>query len=317
MSRRRHWIEIESSFNHVWRIRAHRSFGERFATFLSAIAVGPLLIFSAMAITGAALNSSLMEYLQSFPVIGTAIQLLTRLIPFALIITAFTFLYAFIPNTRVRIGAALTAGVVAGAAWETLSFAFTSFAAGASNYQAVYATFASAVLFMIWLYLNWLILLAGASIAFYTQHPGVVSTGLREVHFNQAATDLYTLSLASRVGRRFYARQNAYTLAELAQEYRVPMHALDQLLSMLVDVGILARTDDAEPAYVPGVPFDSTSVAEALNRVEQFQPSDTYVPPTPDEPHIESVYEGVRETRDQSLNGLTLKELANRDVTDG
>ena len=304
--------KIERSFNHVWRIRTHRTFGERFATFLSAITIGPLLIFSAIAITGSAMNNELMDYLQSFSVIGATVDVVARLLPFALIITAFTFLYAFIPNTRVQFTAALTAGVVAGVLWETLGFAFASFAAGASKYQAIYATFASAILFMIWLYLNWLILLIGASIAFYRQHPEIVFTGLRDVHFSPELTAHYALSLLSKIGRRFYNAQPGYSLTELAQEYQVPSHALEHVLSVLVDVGILAQTEDSESTYVPSVPLDGTSVTDVLSRIEAFQPPTTYAPPVMPEPPIADIFQTITESRANALAGLTLKELAFR-----
>ncbi|MDA1076696.1 MAG: YihY/virulence factor BrkB family protein [Proteobacteria bacterium] len=70
-------------------------------------------------------------------------------------------------NTRVEAHAAFVGGVVAGILSEILSSGFSIYTSSASSYQLVYATFATAVLFMIWLYLNWLILLIGASVAFF------------------------------------------------------------------------------------------------------------------------------------------------------
>ena len=43
--------------------------------------------------------------------------------------------------------------------------------ASSSKYAAIYSGFAILVLFMIWLYVSWLVLLFGASVAFYVQHP--------------------------------------------------------------------------------------------------------------------------------------------------
>ncbi len=302
--------KIENSFNHVWRIDVQRSFGNRFSTFLSVITIGPLLIFSAIAITGSAMNTSLMSYLQSTAVIGTAIELIARLIPFALVIAAFTFLYGLIPNTRVHLSAALTGGIVAGILWETLSFTFASFAAGASRYQAIYATFASAILFMIWLYLNWLILLVGASIAFYRQHPEVVATGLRAVYFSRALTQDYALSLLARIGQRHYDNEPAYTLAALADEYQVPSHALEYVLTKLVEIGVLVVTDTEEARYLPNVPFEATSVAHVLDLLDHHQPPGTYSPPPVTEAQVEAMNQIISSARQQSLHDITLKSLA-------
>src|SRR3546814_3460684 len=70
------------------------------------------------------------------------LSLASRLVPYLLIIGVFTFLYSFVPNTRVNPRAALIGGVFAGALWQTGSLAFASFVAGATNYNAIYSSFA-------------------------------------------------------------------------------------------------------------------------------------------------------------------------------
>ena len=302
--------KIEGAFNHVWRIRVSRTFVERFTTFLSVIMVGPLLIFAAIAITGSLMNTSLMNQLHSISVIGTVIDLIVRLVPFALVIAAFTFLYIFIPNTRVRLIAALTGGIFAGFLWEALSLGFAAYASDASSYQLVYATFATAIFFMIWLYLNWLILLFGASIAFYQQHPEIVATGLRQVHFSPALNAKYALSLLARIGRRFYEKAEPYTLGELSEAYEIPSHVLESCLVLLVELGILAETDDPESRFVPAVPLDATTVVDVLQQIDTFQPGQTYSPPLIKESSIVAIDQASNEGRVQALSGLTLKQLA-------
>jgi membrane protein len=307
--------KIESAFNYVWRVRASRSFGERFTTFLSAVTIGPLLVFTAIAVTGSAMNTSLMDELRSVAAIGATIDLVAKLVPFALIITAFTFLYVFIPNTRVKLIAALTGGLIAGILWETLSFGFASYAAGASRYHLVYATFATAMLLMIWLYLNWLILLVGASIAFYRQHPEMVTLGMKTVRFSATLTRSYALSLLAEIGRRLYEKQPPYTLESLAEHYQTPSHVLEYCLQQLVDIGILAETDDKPAQLVAGVPYDTTTVAEVLARIDAYLPTNTYSPPSIDDPVVMAIDQAAREGRSHALAGLTLKQLALGEAT--
>ncbi len=302
--------KIEDAFNKVWRIPAQRSFGERFTTFISALTVGPLLIFAAIAITGSVMNTTIMGYLQDLPLIGAVVDTLFRLIPFMLVITAFTFLYAFIPNTRVQLPAALIGGVIAGILWQGLGFGFASFAAGASKYQAVYATFASAILFMIWLYLNWLILLVGASVAFYRQHPEVLYMGKREVYLSHALIERYALTLLAMIGRRFYSGDPAATLADLAAGCRVPGHALEPVLTRLEGTGMLTRTDDEPARYVPSAPFETTSVDDILARLARYEPERTYAPALDPEPAIAALEERWQNGRAEALGDVSLKDLA-------
>lgn len=302
--------KIEAAFNHVWRIHTPRTFGERFTTFISAITIGPLLIFAAIAITGTVMNTDVMTSLREIPVVGSAVETAAHLLPFALVISAFTFLYAFIPNTRVRLAPAVIGGVVAGVLWELLSFGFASYASGTSNYQLVYATFATAIFFMIWLYLNWMILLIGASIAFYRQHPAIVATGLREIHFSAERTAAYALSVLNHIGRHHYDKRPPITLDELAIAHRMPVHALEGCLTRLVNIGMLAEVEGPGVQYVPAVPFETTTVAELLEALATYQPADTYAPPPIAEPHIDSIIHASRTARSEALAGTTLKQLA-------
>jgi membrane protein len=302
--------KIEGAFNHVWRIRTPRTFGERFTTFLSAITVGPLLVFAAIALTGSVMSTTVMTYLQEVALIGSAIQIGVRLVPYALVIGAFTFLYVFIPNTRVRLVPALIGGMVAGVLWELLSVGFATYASGASKYQLVYATFATAIFFLIWLYLNWLILLIGASIAFYRQHPDIVTSGLEEIRLTPKLIARCALSLLTKIGTRWYEKGPAYTLAELSAGYDIPVHALEDCLSVLVDIGLVAETDEPTTTFVPAVPFDTTTVAEVLERLDSYQPPTTYAPVLRPEDHIAAIEEAGRAAREQALAGLTLKQLA-------
>jgi len=306
--------KIEAAFNHVWRIHTPRTFGERFTTFISAITIGPLLIFAAIALTGTVMNTTVMTRLQEVPLVGSAIETTAHLLPFGLVISAFTFLYAFIPNTKVRILPALVGGVVAGVLWEMLSFGFASYASGTSNYQLIYATFATAIFFMIWLYLNWMILLIGASIAFYRQHPYIVATGLRQIYFTAEQNAAYSLSVLTRIGRRYYDKEPPLTLEDLAIEHSMPMHALEGCLMRLVRIGVLAQTEGPGTPYVPAVPFETTTVAEVLEKLATFQPEDTYSPPRISARHIEAIVHATRTARDEALAGLTVKQLVMEDA---
>ncbi len=163
--------KIESAFNFAWRVAQSRPLAQRFSQYLGVLMVGPILVFSAMALTGTLLSSELAGSLLSVQPFGMLFGLLGKLLPYVLVIAAFTFIYVYIPNTKVRFGSALLGATVAGLIWQTGGWAFGSFIASSTHYTAIYASFAIVILFMIWLYLSWLILLLGASIAFYFQHP--------------------------------------------------------------------------------------------------------------------------------------------------
>jgi membrane protein len=70
--------------------------------------------------------------------------------------------------------------MVAGALWQAVNWLFTKFMVQSTEFAAIYSSLAILLLFMIWIYLAWLIVLVGASVAFYHQHPEFLGTPARE-----------------------------------------------------------------------------------------------------------------------------------------
>ena len=93
-----------------------------------------------------------------------------NLTPLILIWLSFTFIYAFMPNTRVRITSALAGGIVAGTVWQMAQWAYINWQIGVSKYNAIYGSFAQLPLFLVWLYASWVIVLLGSEISYAVQN---------------------------------------------------------------------------------------------------------------------------------------------------
>src|SRR5262249_18298611 len=149
--------KIEEALNHIWRVRRSRSLGRQFSDYLSVILVGPVLVFTALALMASAQSYWLVHWFLGFEPLGWVVPpLLTRLTPLLLLCAAFTFLYQFVPYTRVRLRSAMFGGIVAGLLWQGAGIGFTKFVASSSTYAAIYSSFAILVLFLIWLQVGWL-----------------------------------------------------------------------------------------------------------------------------------------------------------------
>ena len=48
--------KVEESFNYIWRVQELRPLGERFSRYLSALLVGPVLVFSALGVTASVMS---------------------------------------------------------------------------------------------------------------------------------------------------------------------------------------------------------------------------------------------------------------------
>ncbi|MCK9386337.1 MAG: YihY/virulence factor BrkB family protein [Nevskia sp.] len=234
--------KIESSFNFIWKIDQTRGFTQRFGEYLSVLIVGPVLVFSALGITASVRSSTVVTRLAEIEPFGTAILALTELAPYALIVGAFTFMYGFIPNVRVRWRSAAAGGLFAGIAWQSASIGFARFVGSAGSYSAIYSGFAIIIILLIWLYLGWLIILFGCRLAFYIQHPRYLAGTAEAAPPGSRAAEFLALQLTAQVARRFLNGEPALSLDALRRGLGTSDAELERALTKLTRCGVITET---------------------------------------------------------------------------
>jgi len=216
-----------------------------------------------------------------------------------------------VPNTRVRLGSALTGAVVTGVLWQATGWVFASFIATSSNYTAIYSSFAILILFMIWLYLSWLILLVGASIAFYHQHPEHMGPEHGRLQLSGRLREQLALTIMQRVGAAFYAGRPAWTTPALAASLRLAMDLIAPVLQALENAGLLRRTVDEPACFLPARPLDTTPVKAVLDAVRSDGEGQTLCPErigsSGEAARLMAAIDGAAEA---ALAEITLKDLA-------
>jgi len=257
---------IEEAFNHIWRVKTPRALARRFSDYLSAILVGPVLVFAAVTITATLQNHSVVRSLASLQALGTVILFLLKLLPYLTLWGAFSFVYLFIPNTRVRLQSAITGGLVAAVLWQTVGWGFAAFVASSTQYYAIYSSFAILVLFLFWLHIGWIIVLLGAEVAYAHQH----------IHYFQGDRQLLAESPAGReklalhamvlVGWNFYYGRDPMTVNELAAELRIPAGLVKEFLEMLAESRLVLPISDGETFVLARDP-ETISVKEIVDCV--------------------------------------------------
>ena len=243
--------------------------------------------------------------------VGQLVQALSRLVPYLLIIAAFTFIYLFMPNARVRVGPALVGGIVGGIAWQSAGWVFAVFIAGSGNYAAIYASFAILILFMIWLYLSWLVLLFGASVAFYVQHPEYLYMRGGEPRLSNRMRERIGLSVMELVTRCFLSGQSAPSQQEITRQLQVPAHVLTAVLDALERRGLLVVAGEDAPIYLPARDPGRITVAEVLYALRAAG-EDGFLSPSvlPAEHSVDALVARLQQSAVDALDGMTLRDLA-------
>jgi membrane protein len=250
------------------------------------------------------------QYLISVKPLGEVIVLGSRLIPYLLVIAAFTFIYMFIPNTRVKLLPAVVGGVVAGVLWQTSGWAFAAFVATSTNYAAIYSGFAILILLLIWLYLSWMILLLGAQVAFYVQHPQYVTREPVRFDLSNRLRERLALQLMFMVADHHLNGRAPWTLDAFTQHLGLPMQPVNQVLRLMMDTGFVAETNEEPPAYLPRRDIETIALADLLDVVRSAGESRLLtVKSLPHQDQVEDAMESVRRAVQQQLGARTLRDL--------
>ena len=152
---------IEKALNDIWRNRANRRPLQSFLLYWAVLSLGPAAI---------GLGLGVRAYLFAATNDWGGIQLfglgsiLVNLLPFAISTIGLTALYAVVPNCQVPFRHALIGGVFAATTFTVARMVFTAVMAE-SSYALVYGAFAAVPLFLLWIYVTWIIVLAGAVLA--------------------------------------------------------------------------------------------------------------------------------------------------------
>lgn len=257
--------KIETAFNHIWRVTQPRTLARRTGDYISVIVLGPLLMFSAIGLTASMPAAAAVRRLIAHEPFGTLFFLGGKLLSILLVIAAFTFVYLYIPNTRVPWRAALLGGTVGGLAWKLVGFLFAHFVTTSASYHAIYSSLVIVILFMIWLDLSWLILLIGGQAALYFQHPCFLQGHRRFEDLGSRTREGLGLSLMVLIARRYVAQEPPVSCDVLADRLGLPWVTVKEALDRLRASALIEET--ADEAYLPARDIDGVTVREILGHM--------------------------------------------------
>lgn len=301
--------KIESSLNFVWKVVDQRSLAKRTSTFVSVLTIGPVLLFALLALASSVMSNEIIAAITATRPVGTMVDAASQLWPFVLVSAAFCFLYALVPNTPVRFVPAAVGGLTAGVLWQAGSSLFSQFVSTASSYEAIYVTFGTALLFMIWLYVSWMILLIGATVAYHTQNANRVVDELRNLKFNSTDLTSAALSVLAELSQDIQAGAGATTQIELGRRLQLGDDAMQQVLDLLYRQGLIDRLDHDAPAWVLLVPPEHTLLSDLYLQLETHQPNSSQAVPVQIHAGVRNLQTKLRELRDCELGARTLASL--------
>lgn len=265
---------IEDSFNDIWGVKTPRSIGRKFTDYLSMMLVCPFLLVMASSAT-VVISSQVQVIIQKFSVFkafGPLILFLLRLLPYCTIWITFTFVFIFMPNTKVKLKSGLLAGVIAGTIFQLVQWIYINFQIGAAKYGAIYGSFAALPLFLLWLQISWLVILFGAELSFAHQNVETYEFEQDCLSASYSFKKRLSLLITHLLITNFCKAEPPWDAAKISHALEIPIRLVRQILFELVESGILSevkKDDKKDVAYQPAIDVGKLTIKYVVESLEQ------------------------------------------------
>jgi membrane protein len=158
---------VEREFNTIWGVTHGRSVSRRLMVYAIGLTLGPVLVGASISIT----TWLIVHSLAAVPLRKTFGQHILDTLPFVFSTVGLTLLYKTLPARHVGALAALVAGVAAALAFEAAKYLFAWYLVRVPTYELIYGALAALPALLVWIYVCWIIVLAGAALCAALQEP--------------------------------------------------------------------------------------------------------------------------------------------------
>jgi len=259
--------KIEGTFNVIWGIKRDRDFVTKIKEYFFILMIVPTSVLLTSSVTTALRSPKLADFLSGkFGELYTLVEILIFLISPISVALAFTYLYKFLPNTKVKFLPAFIAGIVTTIMWQILLWAYVKFQIGVSNFNAVYGTFATIPLFMALLYSSWMIILFGAELSFAIQNHATFEDESKSEDYStksQLSLGLYLMrDLASH-----FLRGKKWLAPEVLKRLKVPSRFGNLVLDILCKGNVMKCVNDLDGEYLPAKDLSKMNLADVHHAI--------------------------------------------------
>jgi membrane protein len=301
---------VEDSFNYLWRVEHARSFARRVTEYVALLIVGPIVVVTFLGLSHKAVVTASAGIERYMPFAERAFAWGIQLSPYFVVAAIFTFVYMFVPNTKVKWKPALIGGVTAGVLWAAVGKIFTAFVVFSTRFTIVYAGFVVIAIALLWTYVGWLILLIGAQLSFYVQNRNYLRMGLTELRLSAVQREQLTLNVMYLIGRAYHEGKQRWTIDTLSQELGMPGIAISRIVNSLEAAGLILCAENE--CLVPARDLGNITAQEVID-IARNEKAGQVSPNVIKLPAVDRLSTKMDEAWRQSCAGLTLRDLVEGD----
>ena len=262
---------IERAFNQIWRVKMARPKVQRILVYWAILSLGPLLM-------GVSISVSSHVFVATSNAVGASRGVNTlfyTVLSIGLTTAAFSFLYLAVPNRLIAWRDAAWGGLAAALAFELAKRLFAEFISRFPSYTLIYGALAAIPLFLVWIYLSWLITLAGAVLV------AALPVGKYERWWHEASTGSVFVDdmaiLRPLVLARLHADSAQVALLALREQTQLGLDEIDRLLKKMQRIGWVGKIkNEARPMQWGKSHTEAIDEWALLANPEQLRVADVY-----------------------------------------
>jgi membrane protein len=226
---------MENSLNAIWKVGRSRPWLRTLADYASILVLAPLSGLLALSLTAYFNSPGFVQRMESVWILAGAYRLAIKLSPFLILWIAFGVCYALVPNTKVKMGSAMTGAAFTAVMWQLAQWAYIRYQFGVARYDAIYGALSQLPVFLVWIYVSWLIVLWGAEVAHAHEQRNTATVGKKRKIYLEGM-----LGVLELLARRFQAGQRPLSLRELAHSLPLERGEVMRCLEALEEMGWIA-----------------------------------------------------------------------------
>lgn len=303
---------IEDSFNEIWGVKNPRTLLRKFSDYLSVMLICPILLIVSGSLT-VAFTSELTSLTESFYLWGYLsgfIELLLRMLPFIFIWVVFTFIYMFMPNTRVFFRSALMGGIIAGTLYQLGQSVYIYFQVTMTRINVIYGSFAALPLFLLWLQFSWLIVLFGTELSFARQNVHTYEFEPDCLKISRRFKRLLSLYVAHACVKNFVRGQRPWSAQELVDSLNVPVRLVNEIIFELIRAGVLVEVKVNEhTGFNPAMDVNLLTVHKVSEALERYGEDNVPVKNSPELERLSQILDNFGQIINRSPQNRLIRDI--------
>lgn len=269
--------DIESNFNQIWDIKKNRSIFQKVTDYIAICLLVPIMMICSSGVS--IFMSSTLQSNEHFSFLTPLVNIALETSPFVLAFLAFSISFCLIPNTRVKIKYAASAGAICAIIFQILQMLFLSGQLYVSKYNAIYGSFSFLPLLLIWLQLSWLILLFGCVLTYSMQNIFAFNFLDNSMPPSRSLETKVMLVIMAIISKRFHNQLPPLTAQEISVNYNLPIRMVNKLCDKLNKAGLinLVMKPDESVGIAPALDTDELTVGNIFKKIEN-EGNSHYIP---------------------------------------